>query len=537
MGNSVIKPNSSGSKKKAQFSSTVGILSFESAKIMSRGLSLYKFLSDGEFSRLRTEVLRSEALAYFVSPDEGFLLSLACAELLEDLASVVRSISNLGRKCKDAALQSFEHIFNDLLRYGFIPSAGKLGPKFLSLKDWDRKVEKIEKYISLTLELRTESEVLKEMEDSEKKLQRRRDTYGALYQMMSPELFEQKLEWQRQRVKQLRKLSLWNCSHDKVAGLMAACVIAVYGRICSVFSPYVSGLPLFPTEFASKNGQISGQLVIFRSPAQLPEIGILKDHRASGPFEKIPTGHGILHSKSLRIFGPDTPFELDFSMDESIGHGHPLRKLYEPFPKFRAKYGGEFRETKFSTRGEFGETKTFTKNDGEFNDVDSNMIGKGAGVHSYQANRKQEAPLAYCKILWNGASRYGRTNKLFHASPSTVGGSALAFRYANVIIFVERLLLCPSMVREDARTDLYNMLPTSLKSSVRTKLMSYGKRKLINGEDLMIDEWKEAVQRIMEWLSPLAHDMIRWQTEHNHEQQRFEREQARKGDSVEIEEG
>jgi hypothetical protein len=31
--------------------------------------------------------------------------------------------------------------------------------------------------------------------------------------------------------------------------------------------------------------------------------------------------------------------------------------------------------------------------------------------------------------------------------------------------------------------------------------------------------WKEALDRLLSWLAPLAHNMIKWQSEHNFEQQ------------------
>ncbi len=32
-------------------------------------------------------------------------------------------------------------------------------------------------------------------------------------------------------------------------------------------------------------------------------------------------------------------------------------------------------------------------------------------------------------------------------------------------------------------------------------------------------DWKEVLERLISWLAPLAHNMIRWQSEHNFEQQ------------------
>ncbi|KAF4380502.1 hypothetical protein G4B88_011748 [Cannabis sativa] len=120
----------------------------------------------------------------------------------------------------------------------------------------------------------------------------------------------------------------------------------------------------------------------------------------------------------------------------------------------------------------------------------------------------------------NGA-RFGPKSRLVcYAPPSTVGGSALALHYANVIIVIEKLLRYPHLVGEEARDDLYQMLPTSLRLSLRTNLKSYMKNFAIYDAPLAHD-WKETLDGLLKWLAPLAHNMIRWQSERNFEQQQI----------------
>jgi hypothetical protein len=38
---------------------------------------------------------------------------------------------------------------------------------------------------------------------------------------------------------------------------------------------------------------------------------------------------------------------------------------------------------------------------------------------------------------------------------------------------------------------------------------------------VLAGEWTEAMASILEWLAPLAHNMIRWQSERSYEQQTF----------------
>ncbi|CAA6655473.1 unnamed protein product [Spirodela intermedia] len=94
------------------------------------------------------------------------------------------------------------------------------------------------------------------------------------------------------------------------------------------------------------------------------------------------------------------------------------------------------------------------------------------------------------------------------AGPSTVGGSALALHYANVIIIIEKLL----------RDDLYQMLPTSLRLTLRVNLRAYGKDLAIY-DGAVAHDWKGKLEKILAWLSPMAHNMIRWQTERNNFEQ------------------
>lgn len=119
----------------------------------------------------------------------------------------------------------------------------------------------------------------------------------------------------------------------------------------------------------------------------------------------------------------------------------------------------------------------------------------------------------------NNTARFGpKSRVLLYAPPSTVGGSALALHYANIIIVIEKLLCYPHLVGEEARNDLYLMLPTSIRKALKTNLKSYMNGLAIYDAPLA-HGWKERLEETLKWLSPLAHNMIRWQSERNFEQQ------------------
>lgn len=107
-----------------------------------------------------------------------------------------------------------------------------------------------------------------------------------------------------------------------------------------------------------------------------------------------------------------------------------------------------------------------------------------------------------------------------NAPASTLGDAALALHYANIIIEIERLAVCPHLIGPDARDDLYKALTTSVKAALRTRLGSYAKNSSSVAHDpILAAKWSAAVRRILEWLAPLAHNMIKWQSERGMEQQ------------------
>uniref|UniRef100_A0ACD5X115 Uncharacterized protein n=1 Tax=Avena sativa TaxID=4498 RepID=A0ACD5X115_AVESA len=114
---------------------------------------------------------------------------------------------------------------------------------------------------------------------------------------------------------------------------------------------------------------------------------------------------------------------------------------------------------------------------------------------------------------------------------TTVGGSGMELRYANVILSAETLLtaLRPAVRDEDVRDgmmelsmrdELYKMLPVAIRVGVTAEL-----RERLRGQQ--VDEEAataamDAVERVLRWLGPMAHDTLRWHDERGMERkQRF----------------
>lgn len=124
-------------------------------------------------------------------------------------------------------------------------------------------------------------------------------------------------------------------------------------------------------------------------------------------------------------------------------------------------------------------------------------------------------------------------------SPSTVGGSGMELRYAKVILSAEALLaaLRPlpaaagdnseeapvGMIDLSRRDVLYKMLPVSIREAVNVRL-----REMWRGQPISVvdeeaaAEAREAVERVLRWMAPMAHDTVRWHDERSMERgQRF----------------
>ncbi|PWA85072.1 hypothetical protein CTI12_AA153850 [Artemisia annua] len=107
-------------------------------------------------------------------------------------------------------------------------------------------------------------------------------------------------------------------------------------------------------------------------------------------------------------------------------------------------------------------------------------------------------------------------SKILTPSSNTLGYAGLSLHYANLIIVMEKMIRSPQLVGLDARDDLYSMLPNSIRWSLRGRLKGIGFRA---SDPALAGEWREALGKILGWLSPLAHNMIKWQSERSFEHQ------------------
>lgn len=508
----LLEPSKRKTPKSSDNREVIGILSFEVANTMSKTVHLYKSLTDHEISKLKTQILSSEGVKKLVSEDESCLLELALAERLEELNRVAAVVSRMGKKCCEPALQGFEHVYGDIVS-GMI-DVRELG--FL-VKDMEGMVRKMERYVNATANLYGEMEVLNELEQATKKFQQNQHEE-------SRRAYEQKLMWQKQDVRHLKEISLWNQTYDRVVELLARTVCTIYARLCVVFGDSGlrrEGVGLFGGGSGILNDEcrrILGQIDNFQVVSE-PSKRILGKSNGyhSGAIERAAVekkGTVIRPQMGLQRseFGAVRPDDFSFPCGASPGRlfmeclslSSSASKMDDDDVIDHTDRGSQVSDCCSSVNGVRREQPN---NSGCFTRTQIGTPFSGDQIQSR------------CSLT--NSSRFSPKSRLaVKAPPCTIGGSALALHYANVIIVIQKLLRYPHLVGEEARDDLYQMLPTSLRMALRTNLKSYVKNLAIYDAPLAHD-WKERLDGILRWLAPLAHNMIRWQSERNFEQQQI----------------
>nr|XP_016453910.1 PREDICTED: uncharacterized protein LOC107778213 [Nicotiana tabacum] len=494
----------------------IGILSFEVANMMSKIIHLHKSLTDSEILKLKNEIFKSLGVRALVSEDEEVLLELVLAEKLDDLNRVASVVSRLGKKCTISALQGFEHVYGDII-------CGVIDVKDLGflVKDMEGMVKKMERYVNSTASLYCEMAVLNELEMATKKFQQNQHEE-------SRKAYEQKLAWQKQDVKHLEDVSLWNQTYDKVVELLARTVCTVYTRISSVFGNALVKRDLLRNSGAGLQiGCSGGLLQLKRDSSERSEVvnsdfkkSVLRNSNGrchSGQTERGALGkRSTSHNALTKVGRNEGSLFGSENFNFACGMG-PGRLFMECLSLSSA-------------------SKTDVENDLATDDRSSQISGccsVSSGTKREQSNISGSFNRSPSSIRLNenarqlkscvsDAAKHGPKSRvtLLYAPPATVGGRALALHYANVIIVIEKLLQYPHLVGDEGRDDLYQMLPTSLRKTLKSSLRSYMKGLAIYDAPLAHD-WKERLEELLKWLAPLAHNMIRWQSERNFEQQQI----------------
>ncbi|KAH7553652.1 hypothetical protein JRO89_XS12G0038600 [Xanthoceras sorbifolium] len=469
----------------------IGILAYEVASLMSKVVSMWHCLSEKEIDRLREEIVNSVGVKKLVADDDDYLMDLAFNEIIENFGNVARSVARIGKRCTDPVYHRFENFIEDPILNYF----EWLGWEY-RWKKMERKVKKMERFVAVMLQLPQELEVLAELEQT-----LRRIGANAAFDRVKFLEFRQKVMWQRQEVRNLREMSPWVRSYDYVVRLLIRSLFTVLERIKHVF-----GINHMASVEGDRDCEHKYTDILSRShslSASMQSSVYLSENNLCGPFGKSVSKPALTSDKSRTnnrqqqyLLQSDTVHEaLSHSKSKRLSHVGPFKGCMmgggdSPIlPGCKPTGGGSMR---FYTVYMKNIEKTETTNS-----------------DSLSVNKK-----IYYKL-----SIFSSKHGLLNASPYTLGHAALALRYANVVKLIEKLASSPHMISLDARDDLYNMLPMTIKSALRARLKAYAKTASYDYDASLAEEWQLAMERILEWLAPLAHNMIRWQSERNFEKE------------------
>lgn len=498
-------------KSSSEEKAAIGVLAFEVASLMSRVVGLWQSLGDDQITRLRDEILNLEGVRKLVSDDDDDLLRLALAEILDNLGFLARSVARLGKRCSDSVLRGLDAVFEDLAKNAYA-SADAYRWEF-SWRKMGKKVKKMERFISTCASLYQEMEELAELEQGFRRMQVSISSSSESDQSRVNLLeMQQRVLWQRQAVKRIRESSLWNRSYDYAVRLLARSLITIFERIKLVFG--------IDQPAANVGAKVDGDSKVLNYLPRSQSISALLQSSVH-PSES----NNLARFASGPLGRPSAANKSDFHYTNSAKSGPIHRTSVKSGPIYSTS-GQLWSKTKRLGNGSGAFRGCITGGGGNRSPESFKPVGivyprSNGAVSGILKESADGECLSYPSILNSNLCFFSsKCRLLLNPPPSTLGAAALALHFANLIIVIEKFVTCPHLIAPDARDDLYNMLPTSIRAALRIRLKSYSKNLTSDGYDAgLAAEWTAALGRILDWLAPLAHNMIRWQSERTFEQQ------------------
>ncbi|XP_024985416.1 uncharacterized protein LOC112521021 [Cynara cardunculus var. scolymus] len=326
------------------------------------------------------------------------------------------------------------------------------------LKKMEKRVKKMKRFAAIMSQLYVELDLLDDRESKLKRMQSNGVNQGQLQE------FHQKVIWHREEVNGLMEMSPWVRTYDYTVRLLVRSLFTIVDRIKIVF-----GITAKMGSLEAKDLPHNGCFVRKNSISALTRASVYPSESSS---RRSMSNLGYTTSSKPQTCSPPV----------FCGRN----------PSIKSQRSAHFECTTSRIDSPF--TGSFRVN-GIFQNSTVNPIKKATCAFDFK------------KLSLN-------------AQEPTLGDAALAIRYAKIIIFIETLATSPRFMSPDAREDLYEMLTTSIKQSLRAKLCIYSKREdsLVNNPGVASDQIS-SFQRILDWLAPLAHNMIKWHSERNFEKQ------------------
>ncbi|PQP98151.1 uncharacterized protein Pyn_04065 [Prunus yedoensis var. nudiflora] len=320
-------------------------------------------------------------------------------------------------------------------------------------KKMERKMKKMERFVVATMQLSQEMEVLAELEQT----LRRMRANPRLNRVKLLE-FQQKVMWQRQEVKNLQEMSPWSRTYDYTVRLLARSLFTILERIKLVF-----GFDQIDSGEGNDNSEITNSASLSRSHS-FSALTHSSVHPSDGNhcgFYSGPLGRSLTKQRLNASSKNKTNKQRQAHCQSSIQHGN--------YSQLKAK--------SFAHVGPF-----------------KGCMTGGSESPVFQS----------CKPEIGGSMRL-RSTHMKHCEKYAHMGSQ-SFSHTS----------SPHLISLDARYDLYNMLTTTIRTALRARLKSYAKTMGTSVYDpALAGEWSLALEQILEWLAPLAHNMVRWHSERN----------------------
>lgn len=477
-------------KNRSDDKEAIGILASEVSGLMSKVVDLWHSLNDREVMSLREWIVNSVGVKMLVSDNYYILMELALNEILSNFQYIARSVARLSKRCKDPMYHRYEHFVHN-------PAQNHLewSGREYAWKKMDRRVKKMEKFVAAMLQLSQEIEVLEECEQTLRRMKANPE-----FNRVRLLEFKKKVKWQSQQVKNLRDMSPWNRSHDYIVRLLARSLFTILERIILVFRNF--HLPIKMQQdnspFMNTNNYLG------RSPS----------------FSALM--QSSVHPTETNLYGNSAPIgtgRTPMFVDKNKNKNKHQQVLQSP-PLCQNHLNSESKQLRH-----IGSLKRCMSVGNESPMVRSCMPKNGGSIGLIDCHMKKtdgikimdKFPLFQRSRIYSKLSIIG---KLKPPAPSTLGDAALDLHYANVIILIEKIVLAPHLL--DLQKDaLYNMLPTTIRTSLREKLKWYAKSKPDNSvyDANLAAEWSMVLTQILEWLAPMAHNMKRWHSERNFEKE------------------
>ncbi|KAK8447243.1 hypothetical protein SEVIR_8G027433v4 [Setaria viridis] len=469
----------------------VGVLAFEVAALMSRAAGLWRALGDAHLARLRAEAIRLEGVRRFVADDDAALLALALAEKAAACRDLSRAVTRLSARCADPLVRRFDALFAALVKGGGRASDPH-GLRYAAEKKMDRKARKMQRLVAATAHLCHEIDVLAELEQA-----LRRDSRGGHRAANGGGETARRVARQRREVERLRGASLWNRSFDYAVRLLARSLFTIVTRITEVFD-------LEPT-----NISISSSM----------------DDDSNSKVSRLSWSSSFVSSSMQSMVYPsdvvaaDTPQRMLRARSSKTTSGNARRFLMSRSKSLR-------QQLKWPAAGRHL--------------VGCVVMGSNSPIRNGWIHGDADLPLSFSYISAASNDDYSisinfqpQTDHHTNARPSTsvfesthdvltnapatsLGGAGLALHYANLTMLIEKLAVSPHHICSNERDDLYGMLTDRIRASLKVRLKPFAAMNT-PCDPVLAAEWSDTVQRILGWLAPLAHNMIRWQAERNFE--------------------